>query len=423
MVDQATATSAKPTGSDNALVAFIPRVNIQAFCDDQRTAEAMQAAATDRRMTRAHVSIQLGGIKAAAQLYQSNATPDVLLVETKGARDVIVSQLMELAAVCQPDTKVIVIGHVNDVTLYRELIKQGVSEYMVAPLHQLQIIETIAGLYSDPRAAPVGKVIAFIGAKGGVGSSTIAHNVAWLMANRYATETVIVDFDLAYGTAGLNFNQESTSGMLDAIAQPERLDATLIDRLLTKLGDKLSLLSGPGGVDRDIVIETRAVEAILAAVRSSIPNVVLDLPNLWTPWVKFALLQADKVVITATPDLASLRNTKNFFDMLKQSRPNDALPLIVLNQFGVPKRPEIPADEFGKAIGTEIACVIPLDPFTFGTAQSNGQMLFEIAAKSKAADALTRLAQMITGTERLTLAPKSGLSSVFSKLLMGGKKK
>ncbi len=423
MVDQATATSAKPTGSDNALVAFIPRVNIQAFCDDQRTAEAMQAAATDRRMTRAHVSIQLGGIKAAAQLYQSNATPDVLLVETKGARDVIVSQLMELAAVCQPDTKVIVIGHVNDVTLYRELIKQGVSEYMVAPLHQLQIIETIAGLYSDPSAAPVGKVIAFIGAKGGVGSSTIAHNVAWLMANRYATETVIVDFDLAYGTAGLNFNQESTSGMLDAIAQPERLDATLIDRLLTKLGDKLSLLSGPGGVDRDIVIETRAVEAILAAVRSSIPNVVLDLPNLWTPWVKFALLQADKVVITATPDLASLRNTKNFFDMLKQSRPNDALPLIVLNQFGVPKRPEIPADEFGKAIGTEIACVIPLDPFTFGTAQSNGQMLFEIAAKSKAADALTRLAQMITGTERLTLAPKSGLSSVFSKLLMGGKKK
>ncbi len=423
MVDQATATSARPTGSDNALVAFIPRVNIQAFCDDQRTAEAMQAAATDRRMTRAHVSIQLGGIKAAAQLYQSNATPDVLLVETKGARDVIVSQLMELAAVCQPDTKVIVIGHVNDVTLYRELIKQGVSEYMVAPLHQLQIIETIAGLYSDPSAAPVGKVIAFIGAKGGVGSSTIAHNVAWLMANRYATETVIVDFDLAYGTAGLNFNQESTSGMLDAIAQPERLDATLIDRLLTKLGDKLSLLSGPGGVDRDIVIETRAVEAILAAVRSSIPNVVLDLPNLWTPWVKFALLQADKVVITATPDLASLRNTKNFFDMLKQSRPNDALPLIVLNQFGVPKRPEIPADEFGKAIGTEIACVIPLDPFTFGTAQSNGQMLFEIAAKSKAADALTRLAQMITGTERLTLAPKSGLSSVFSKLSMGGKRK
>ena len=233
------------------IVAMIPRINIHAFCDNAQTASTMQQAVADRRMAKAHTTIQLGGVMAAVQVYQAQSTPNVLLVESHGSREVILSELNELAQVCQPDTKVIVIGHVNDVILYRELIRQGVSEYLVAPLHQMQVIETIANLYQDPKSGPLGKVIAFVGAKGGVGSSTVAHNFAWMMSKRFATETVITDLDLAFGTAGLNFNQDISNGILDALGQPDRIDATLLERLLTKLGDKLSLLSGPGGVDRD----------------------------------------------------------------------------------------------------------------------------------------------------------------------------
>jgi len=407
---------------DHGLVALVPRVNIQAFCDNQQTAEVMQASAADRRMSRAHVSIQLGGIMAAAQVYQTQSTPNVLLVESHGSRDAILSELAQLAPVCQPETKVIVIGHLNDVVLYRELIRQGVSEYLVAPLHQLQVIETIAGLYSDPKSSPVGKVVAFVGAKGGVGSSTIAHNVAWQMSKRHATDTVITDLDLAFGTAGLNFNQDSSGGMIDALGQPDRIDSTLVDRLLTKLGDKLSLLSGPGGVDREVSVESHAVETILAAIRSSVPCVIVDVPNMWAPWIRSTLVHADLVVITATPELASLRNTKNLFDMLKQARPNDPPPRIVLNQIGIPKRPEISAPEFGKAIGTDLACVIHYDGQTFGTAQGNGQMIFEVAAKSKAAEALTSLAQIVAGTEKPAKASKSGFGSIFNKLPLLGKK-
>ena len=401
MMNNALAGATAPGfGSDQGLVALVPRINIHAFCDNQQTAETMQLAAADRRMARAHTTIQMGGIMAAVQVFQAQATPNVLLVESHGSRDVILSELASLAEVCQPDTKVVVIGHLNDVILYRELIRQGVSEYLVAPLHQMQIIETIATLFQNPKSAPLGRVIAFVGAKGGVGSSTVAHNVAWMMSKRYATETVITDLDLAFGTAGLNFNQEVSNGIYDALGQPDRLDSTLIERLLTKLGDKLSLLSGPGGVDRDINVEAHAIETILTAMRSSVPCIIVDVPNMWAPWIKYTLMHADQVIITATPELASLRNTKNLVDLLKASRPNDSPPKLVLNQVGIPKRPEIPPADFGKAVGIDVSCIIPYDAQTFGTAQSNGQMIFEVGAKAKASEALSLFVQQLAGTDK-----------------------
>lgn len=423
MMNNAPAAGAASTfGADLGLVAMVPRINIHGFCDNEQTAEVMQQAAADRRMARAHTTIQLGGIMAAVQVFQTQATPNVLLVESHGNRDTILSELGQLAEVCQPETKVVVIGHLNDVVLYRELIRQGVSEYLVAPLHPMQVIETIAGLFQNPKATPLGRVFAFVGSKGGVGSSTMAHNAAWLMSKRHATETVITDLDLAFGTAGLNFNQDVANGIYDALGQPDRLDQTLIERLLTKLGDKLSLLSGPGGVDRDFTIEAHAIETILSAMRGSVPCIIVDVPNVWAPWVKYTLMHADQVIITATPELASLRNTKNLIDLMKASRPNDVPPKLILNQVGVPKRPEIPAADFGKAVGVDVTCVVPYDAQSFGTAQSNGQMLFEVAAKSKAADALTQFVQTLAGTEKP--AKKSGKLSlpIFDKLQMLRKK-
>jgi pilus assembly protein CpaE len=403
-------------------VAQVPRINIHTFCDNQQTAESMQAAAMDRRMSKAHVTIQLGGIPAAVQVYQSQPTPNLLVVESRGSRDQVMNELGHLAQVCQPTTKVVVIGHLNDVILYRELIKQGISEYMVAPINHMTFIESVANMYHDPKSEPLGKVYAFVGAKGGVGSSTIAHNIAWLMSKNHALETVITDLDLAFGTAGLNFNQDSMGGMLDALGQPDRIDTTLLDRLLTKLGDKLSLLSGPGGVDRDLNIESHSIDTILSVIRQSVPAVVVDVPNMWAPWIKYTLLHADDVIITSTPELASLRNTKNLIDLLKASKPNDRPPRLIINQVGVAKRPEIPAADFAKAVGVEPSLVIPHDPQSFGTAQSNGRMILEVAPKSKAAEMLTGFAGVLTGTDKAVKPASSGMSSLLQKFPMLRKK-
>ena len=406
----------KTSGVESPLVSLVPRISIHAFCEHAQTAEVMRSAFADRRMARAHGSVMTGGIPAATRLYQTQSTPNLLIIETDAPREVLMASLQSLAEVCQPDTKVVVLGHVNDVVLYRDLVRQGVSEYVVAPFAPLQLADAIASLYRTEIASPVGRVIAFVGAKGGTGSSTIAHNCAWEHARTAGVETTIVDLDLAYGTAALNFNLDASGGIMEALAQPERIDPLLLDRLLVKIGEKLSLLGGPGGVEKDVLIEAHAIETVLLAMRSSVPAIIVDLPNCWTPWVRFALLHADAIVIVAEPELASLRNTRALVDMLVAARPNDAPPGVVLNQVGVPKRPEISASDFQKAIGGNLAAVIPFEPQTFGSALNNGRMVLDMAPRSKASESLRMLAGGLLG-RKSGKSSNSTSSSLLKRLL------
>src|SRR6201985_93896 len=157
----------------------VPRISIHAFCEFPDTGAALQRAGADRRLSKAHLAVQLGGIDAAVEHYNGQITPNLLIVETKLSGQEALAELDRLAEVCDPATKVIVVGRVNDVELYRELMRRGASEYLVAPLSPLQLIETISGLYLDPGAKPVGRVVAVVGARGGAGSSTVAHNIGW----------------------------------------------------------------------------------------------------------------------------------------------------------------------------------------------------------------------------------------------------
>ncbi|MBG1233956.1 AAA family ATPase [Aestuariivirga litoralis] len=410
--------AAEHTASDLLPVAIVPRINIGVFCEDPRTENAMASAAADRRMSRAHVEIHSGGILGAAAHYANETTPNLVIVESRGASAVIMDQLAQLAEVCSAGTKVVVIGHVNDIVLFRELMKNHVSDYLVAPLDSLRIIESVAALYNDPKAAPLGRVIAFVGAKGGVGSSTLAHNVAYATSNSFDLETILTDLDLSFGTAALNYNQDGGGSFYEALASPDRVDSILLERLMSRLGKKLNLLNGSGALDRDMSIESNAVETVLGVLRQAAPVIVLDVPNAWSPWVKHTLLNADEIVVTATPELPSLRNTKNILDLLKPARPNDRQPLLVLNQVGMPKRPEIPASEFAKALGLEPVASIPHDPQTFGLAQGNGQMILEVAPKSKSAELLGHLSERLVGSPKSAAkaGKKSGLSSVLSML-------
>ncbi len=398
---------AQPHGLDARPV---PRITIQAFCDTPEVAGAIEMASNDRRMARAHVKVHTGGISAANEFYRTAPTPNLVVVESRFPADRLIEELDTLAEVCDAGTKVMVIGHSNDVTLYRELLKRGVSEYLVAPVDVMTVIASVSGIYRDTSTDKLGQSYAFVGSKGGVGSSTIAHNVAWTMARVFGSDVILADLDLAFGTAGLDFNLDPTQGIAEAVFDRDRLDEVLLDRLLAKCEDHLSLLAAPAALDKSYDFDETAFEPMLEIVQANVPSVVLDVPHVWTAWAKRTLISADEVVITAVPDLANLRNTKSLIDLLRQARPNDAPPKLILNQVGVPKRPEIKPDDFAAALQLEPIACIPFDPLLFGTAANNGQMIAEASAKTTISDIFSDIAQVMTGRKDVKRSRKGGMS-------------
>lgn len=405
-----------PNESTDRIIAPVPRITIQAFCETPETAAIIEATVGDRRMQKAHVRVQMGGGAAAVEAFRQAPTPNVILIEIQGPKSRPLECLDALAEVCDPGTKVIIVGHVNDVLLYRQFLQRGVSEYLMAPVEPLQLITAVSDLFSAPGVKPVGRTIAVFGARGGAGASTIAHNLAWTVAREHGTATVIADLSIAFGTASLNFNQDPPQGIAEAVFAPERLDGNLLDRLLSKCSDNLSLLSAPATLDRTVDLSEAAFDPLIDLLRAAVPCIVLDVPQGWSAWTKRMLIAADEILIVAQPDLASLRNTKNLVALLQQHRPNDARARVVLNGTGMPKRPEIAAGEFAKALDMTLSAILPFDPALFGTAANNGQMIAEVQSGSKPAEILAGLAATVTGRAEIRRSRPTMLEPLLAKL-------
>jgi pilus assembly protein CpaE len=396
-------------------IAPVPRISVQAFCETDETAAVVLAAGADRRFSKAHLTVKMGGAPAAIEAYHSMPTPNVIILETSHRGDVL-ADLDELATVCDPGTRVVVIGSERDAAPYRELVRRGVNDYVIGPIETLDVLRSISSLFSASETVTTGRVIAVVGAKGGVGASTIAHNVAWAIARDMAMDSVVIDLDLAFGTAGLDYNQDPMQNIANAIFQPDRPDTALMERLLAKCTDRLSLLAAPATLDRVYDFGAEAFDAIFDTLRMSTPCIVLDIPHQWSGWTRRALIGADEIVIVAEPDLANLRNAKNILSVLKAARPNDRPPLYCLNQVGMPKRPEIEVKEFIKTIESKPIAVIPCDSRLFGEAANEGQMIAEVSASHATSKLFVQMAQRLTGRGEARKPRSSLLGPLMNKL-------
>lgn len=376
---------------------LVPRITIQAFCEQSQTAQMIEDATHDRRMAKVALTTHNGGLEGAVETYRTNPTPNLIIVETTLPAENMLDGLERLAEVCDASTRVIVIGHVNDVVLYRELMRAGVSDYIVMPASTPVLVNAISELFAGEGAAPIGRTIAFVGAKGGSGASTIAHNTAWAIARAIRQDVLVLDLDLPFGTVGLDFNQDPPQGMGDAVFANEKMDAVMLDRLMSKAAAHVNLLTAPATLDRTYDLSERSFEQIIELSQKQVPCVVLDIPHVWTDWVRYTLAAVDEVVIVAEPDLANLRNAKNIADVVKSLRPTENDPLLVINKAGIPKRPEIPADEFAGAIDCRLVGQIPFDAALFGTAANNGQMISEVSSTHKINDLLRAIGLAVTG--------------------------
>lgn len=364
-------------------IAPVPRISIQAFCETQATSSAINRAGMDRRMSKTHLKVNMGGASAAIEAYRSAPTPNLVVLEGNGDKALLFSQLDDLSQSCDPGTKVIIIGPNNDIELYRELVRMGVSDYLPAPVDIISFVASVSKTFAPREGNSISKVIAVLGAKGGVGASTIAHNMAWGITTLYSSPATLVDFDMGFGTSGLNFNQDPPLTIADALAAGERLDGPGLEKILFRCSEMLSLVAAPSTLEKTHDLNEGAFDQIVDLLRQSTPNVVLDLPHVWAGWLKSQALSADEIIIVTSPDLANLRNCKNLLDVMQTWRPNDSQPKIVLNMVGMPKRPEISPADFANAIGIDPIAIIPFDAKLFGTSANNGQMLQETDPSSK----------------------------------------
>ncbi|GGE04807.1 MULTISPECIES: AAA family ATPase [Rhizobium] len=393
----------------------LPRISVHAFCESEALQQVMERCANDRRVAKVSMRITSGGIAAAANMFSGAPTPNLIILESKANAANLLGELAPLAAVCDPTTKVVIIGYYNDIGLYRELIRNGISEYMVQPVAMPDILAAMASIFVDPEAEPLGRSIAFIGSKGGTGASTIAHNCAFGISNLFSTETILADLDLPYGTANIDFDQDPAQGIAEAVFAPDRLDEVFLDRLLTKCSQHLSLLAAPSLLDRAYDFDGQAFQPVLDVLQRSAPVTVLDVPHAWSEWTRSVLSSVDEVVITAVPDLANLRNAKNMLDALRKMRPNDKPPHLILNQVGMPKRPEISPSDFCEPLEIDPIAIIPFDINLFGNAANSGRMISEVDPKSPTAETFSQISHIVTGRVAIKKAKKGGLLGLLKR--------
>lgn len=378
---------------------MIYKLSIDAFTLTDGFLSAVEGARSDHLLSRSRINVIPGGLEVAVEHYASTPTPDVVLVEGGADQELLFGLLADLADVCQATTKVIVVAPINNVACYRQLISQGVSDYLVLPLTGRQIVESLDMLFADPSVAPRGKVIAFIGARGGTGSSTLAHNMAWTLSRLYDSDVTLLDLDLVFGTVGMAFNASVTQTITDALNQPDRLDLTLLEKLVIKHDEHLMLLASSASLRFGSTVNFQALERLVDVSRLMGSFVVLDLPHVWQPWVEETLGLADELVITATPDLAGLRDAKTLIDYMTQKKGAEAPVHLVLNRCGAFAKGELGSKDFSETLGKAPALTIDYDATVFVGAFNNGQMIEESPKGSKTAEGFRQLAAKISGRQ------------------------
>lgn len=400
---------------------MILRINIGAFVLTDAVRDAVNGLNEDRLFLRSTVSVQDGGMQAALDFLSQRSTPELLIVETTAMDEALFNELNALADVCQPGTRVIIIGAENDINLFKTLIDQGISQYFLETVTVEELKASIVDAFADKTLNAKSRTIAFTGLRGGVGSSVLAHNVASELARLYDEDVILVDLDIPYGTAALSYNLQPSQTVADAIAQAGSIDETMLVRYMEAGGKNVSLLCAPGNLNSGIEITPHALEAVLNIIKQMASYIVLDIPHAWNSWVQDMVVDADDTVVVGVPDLYNLRDGKNLFEFLAPNRGLEAPTRLILNKVGELKKGELTPKEFKDVLGTEPALKIPFDSDAFTSAMNNGEMLQKVAKKSAATQEIETLAKMVSGKESATkLAKEKGgggglLGSLFKK--------
>lgn len=369
-----------------------------AFVCDETTAEAIRPIAIEQGWNPDKVN--KGGLRNAVQTLSVSASPNILFVDLSESGDPL-NDINALAEVCEPGTVVIASGQVNDVRLYRDLVASGIQDYLLKPLNPDVMREAFVhaqAMLNAPKHVEAGSdrphcAVAVIGTRGGVGASTLATSLAWLMSEKSDRSTALLDLDVHFGTGALTLDLEPGRGLTDAIENPSRIDGLFIERAMVKASDKLSVLSAEAPINSPVMTDGAAFFQLQEEIRSAFECTVVDLPRSMLVNYPHLISDVQVAVLVTELTLAAARDAIRIISWFKSNAPHTQL-IIVANR--VPTGAlEISRKDFEGSIERKIDYLIPLDTKTAVQAAKLGKPLAEAGKNVKALAPLADIAARV----------------------------
>ena len=394
-----------------------------AYVCDETTAETLRPIAAE--LGWAVEKVHKGGLRNAVQSLSVSASPMILFVDLAESGDPL-NDINALAEVCEPGTVVIASGQVNDVRLYRDLVASGIQDYLLKPLHPDMLREAFGQAQAMLNAPKLADVVvdrphaatAVIGARGGVGASTIATSLAWLIAEKEKRSTALLDLDVHFGTGALALDLEPGRGLTDAIDNPSRIDGLFIERAMVKASEKLSVLSAEAPINAPLITDGAAFYQLQEEMRSAFECTVVDLPRGMLVQHPHLMSDIGSTVLVTEFTLAAARDTIRLLSWLKSNAPQTNVTVLA-NRMHAGGQLEISRKDFEGSIERKVDHVVPFDQKLLAQAAKLGKPIAEAGRNSKTVAPLVTLAGQVSQANEADLDKTPGKTGGKGKSLAG----
>ena len=394
-----------------------PATPFLAFLTDAASIDAIKAYALAHGWP--EDCVHLGGVATAVVYLKENKTPEYLLVEVPSAAEAP-ALLDQLAEICEPNVKLLVCGKVNEFSFYSWLMEIGAYNYLLEPITALALegsFKKNAAAKLEPDEKKHGTVIACMGARGGVGTTTVINNLAHLIASDTSKKVVLLDVDPYFGTVAMGFDVEPARELHTLFENPERIDGLFLDRILIRMGDKLHLLSAEEPLKEIISAKAEAAEMMLNKMREKYDIILVDVPRALTPLTRAILTNTDRLLVVTELTLLSLRDAMRLHDYMKDTL-KKPLPIIVANRIGLAPKHEISQADYEKHYGRALEVSVPYTLEAFAAA-GEGNLLVKITKNASIISAYKSLVTLITGDTIIKEAPKKKLGFLGKVMVKG----
>ncbi len=360
----------------------------------------------------AEVQTEAGGISLTIDYLAGGASsPPLVIVDIEKSEDPL-ADIDALAEVCNPGTSVVAVGSQNDVGLFRSLVTVGVADYLVKPCNEDSIRSAIANAMRPPEQAQdkeigkAGRTVAIIGARGGVGASTIAVNASWILAQRPDQRVALVDLDLFYGTTAFALDLEPGRGLRDALEHPDRVDSLFISSAAVAAHERFHIFGSEEPLESPFDLDVHALDLFISELRHDFRTVIIDLPRHLVGTTSELLATVDMVIIVTDMSLNGTRDTMRLVSAMKNIAAGVEVKVVV-NRHPVNGKGPIKRSDFEKGIEHSVDHLIPENTKAVAVAADAGRPLAVAAKKSKTVAVIRELCNDIAGTP---VKKKAGLS-------------